>query len=178
MRSSAQSQLKIKEKYRKETHTHPSTPMWPDQQDPKMCGCICSTWLLLSTSQTEWESDTHLMNWMIKTRIATDNPTLPMKVATPFNRTCSKKHITWIKAATFIQQECLQAIGVRTHRLKPNLKVQFSHKIEVYLERCLFSIVMTDCCHDLAPFSVCANASNLFQKPNVKVSDKCFVGTG
>jgi hypothetical protein len=28
---------------------------------------------------------------MIKTRIATDNPTLPMKVATPFNRTCSKK---------------------------------------------------------------------------------------
>jgi hypothetical protein len=63
-------------------------------------------------------------------------------------------------------------------QMETKSEVQFSHKIEVYLERCLFSIVITDCCHDLAPFSVCANASNLFQKPNVKVSDKCFVEIG
>ncbi len=35
MRSSAQSQLKIKEKYRKETHTHPSTPNVARPTGPK-----------------------------------------------------------------------------------------------------------------------------------------------
>jgi hypothetical protein len=45
----------------------------------------------------------HLMNWIIKTRIATDNPTLPMKVAAPFNRTCSKP-LTYFKLQKYLKR--------------------------------------------------------------------------
>jgi hypothetical protein len=40
---------------------------------------------------------------MIKTRIATDNPTLPMKVAAPFNRTCSKP-LTYFKLQRYLKR--------------------------------------------------------------------------